>query len=324
MSPEVVFKKPYGTNIDVWSLGILLYELVTGYSPFKAKNLQEITQKFKSFKELLFPDHVSLDLKNLITGILKMNPEHRMNISQILMHKWVKRMSSIKGNNNALTEVPNENVNLFLKEKNQKILEVSKSIDKKFQMPEKSRVKPLYDITDFSDQRFMTSPKKSIELSITRVRKPIFFDIRKKTEINLTDCTNSIYYNKTECNRQRNSNNTNISNTSFLNKTNNEFSVFKSIDNSKKHRIFIKETVEPNPGKVLKTMENLLSQINVQQDPFIDVKQSQNRRVSKTKIQFEEIKRPKTEVSKQHKFSMEAVKHKEKKENFQWMKHMLI
>ena len=323
MSPEVVFKKPYGTNIDVWSLGILLYELATGYSPFKAKNLQEITQKFKGFRELLFPDHVSNDLKNLISGILKMNPDQRMNISQILSHKWTKRMSAIKGNGttSCITEVSNENVNVFLKDKNQKILEVSKSIDKKFQIPEKSRVKPLCDITDFTDQRFMTSPQKSIELSITRVRKPIFFDIRKKTEINLMDGTNSIYYNKTEYNRQRNSNNTNISNASFLNKTNtnnnNEFSVFKSIDNSKKHRIFLKEAVEQNPGKVLKTMENLLSQINVPQDSFIDLKQSQNRRISKTKIQFEEIKRPKTEVSKQHKFSLETMKFKEKKENYQ-------
>ena len=192
MSPEVVFKKPYGTNIDVWSLGILLYELATGYSPFKAKNLQEITQKFKGFRELLFPDHVSNDLKNLISGILKMNPDQRMNISQILSHKWTKRMSAIKGNGttSCITEVSNENVNVFLKDKNQKILEVSKSIDKKFQIPEKSRVKPLCDITDFTDQRFMTSPQKSIELSITRVRKPIFFDIT--TKLNTTDSETAI------------------------------------------------------------------------------------------------------------------------------------
>lgn len=48
MSPEVVFKKPYNENIDVWALGVLLFELVHGRSPHKAKDLNEITEHFKS------------------------------------------------------------------------------------------------------------------------------------------------------------------------------------------------------------------------------------------------------------------------------------
>jgi serine/threonine protein kinase len=48
MSPEVVFKKPYNENIDVWALGVLLYELVHGRSPHSAKDLKEIDAYFKS------------------------------------------------------------------------------------------------------------------------------------------------------------------------------------------------------------------------------------------------------------------------------------
>jgi len=311
MSPEVVFKKPYNANIDVWSLGILLYELITGGSPFRAKNLQDITLKFKNHKDLLFPDYVPHDLRNLISGILKMNPEQRLTIPQILTHKWMKKISLIKGNNNEHESVNGNNM-MILKEKNPKILEIHKIIERKFQLPEQIRTKTS-EINDFTDQRFVTSPKKSIELSITRIRKPIFFDIRKKTEINLMDSTNSIYYNKTEYNKYRNSNNTNLSNTSFLNKTNNEISVFKSIDNSKKHRIFLKETNEANPGKVLKTMENLMSQLNVVQDPFIDLKS--NHKLSKNKIQFEEIKKTKIDPNKGLKSTFEGIKYREKKEN---------
>ncbi len=37
MAPEVISEKPYGQSIDIWSLGVLLYELLHGYSPFRAK-----------------------------------------------------------------------------------------------------------------------------------------------------------------------------------------------------------------------------------------------------------------------------------------------
>jgi serine/threonine protein kinase len=35
MAPEIIKEKPYSLGIDVWSLGILLYELIHGYSPFR-------------------------------------------------------------------------------------------------------------------------------------------------------------------------------------------------------------------------------------------------------------------------------------------------
>ncbi len=37
MAPEIIKEKPYNQGIDVWSLGILLYELIHGYSPFRVK-----------------------------------------------------------------------------------------------------------------------------------------------------------------------------------------------------------------------------------------------------------------------------------------------
>jgi serine/threonine protein kinase len=35
MAPEIINELPYNNSIDIWSLGILLYELIHGYSPFK-------------------------------------------------------------------------------------------------------------------------------------------------------------------------------------------------------------------------------------------------------------------------------------------------
>jgi serine/threonine protein kinase len=42
MAPEIVFNKPYDYKIDVWSLGVLLYELLHGSAPFKGKSFPEI------------------------------------------------------------------------------------------------------------------------------------------------------------------------------------------------------------------------------------------------------------------------------------------
>jgi serine/threonine protein kinase len=53
MAPEVIKEKPYNQSIDIWSLGILLYELIHGYSPFRAQGFEgnddeEYTQIFKN------------------------------------------------------------------------------------------------------------------------------------------------------------------------------------------------------------------------------------------------------------------------------------
>lgn len=96
MSPEVVFKKPYNENIDVWSLGVLLFELLHGRSAFKAKNLNEISAKLSKPIELNFDINISEDVKNLIKGILRIDPNERMSLKEIFQHSWVKSMLNSK------------------------------------------------------------------------------------------------------------------------------------------------------------------------------------------------------------------------------------
>jgi serine/threonine protein kinase len=47
MAPEIINKDMYDYKIDIWSLGILLYELLHGYSPFRAKDFNSIAYKIR-------------------------------------------------------------------------------------------------------------------------------------------------------------------------------------------------------------------------------------------------------------------------------------
>ena len=52
MAPEMVLEKTYDYRIDIWALGVLLYELVHGRAPFQAANLKEMKEKCVHSSEL--------------------------------------------------------------------------------------------------------------------------------------------------------------------------------------------------------------------------------------------------------------------------------
>jgi serine/threonine protein kinase len=97
MAPEMVFEKEYNYSIDVWALGVLLYELLHSFAPFPAKNLEEMREKIQlGFYEL--GSNFSKDLKGLIIDLLQFDPDQRPSISNIMNHPWMEKMKKeIKG-----------------------------------------------------------------------------------------------------------------------------------------------------------------------------------------------------------------------------------
>ena len=90
MAPEIIKKQEYDESIDVWSLGVLLYELIHSYSPFFSKDLDvkkignNITNNNLKFKEGL-----SQEYKDLVQSLLIKESNERIKIEDIFQHPFM-------------------------------------------------------------------------------------------------------------------------------------------------------------------------------------------------------------------------------------------
>lgn len=91
-APEVMLKKGHGKPVDMWSMGVITYTLLCGYSPFRSENLQDLIEECSNakvtFHERYWKD-VSEDAKEFILGLLQPKPEDRWSSSQALNHIWL-------------------------------------------------------------------------------------------------------------------------------------------------------------------------------------------------------------------------------------------
>jgi len=82
LAPEVLAECGYGKSVDWWSLGILFYEMIAGFSPFYTHDTQLMYRRIL-FGKLKFPKGLFSDeAKSLIKGLLARNPQHRLGAYQ--------------------------------------------------------------------------------------------------------------------------------------------------------------------------------------------------------------------------------------------------
>ena len=103
MAPEIVTSENYAFGVDIWSLGILLFEMIFGHSPFEGKNMNSIMINIK-VHDLIYDKPVSKECKNLIEKMLESNPQKRFKITDIFEHDFIKKYSKKKNSELINTE----------------------------------------------------------------------------------------------------------------------------------------------------------------------------------------------------------------------------
>jgi len=90
LSPEIIQSKPYSFKSDIWSLGVLLYEMCALQPPFNAQSLHQLARKIIVGSYADVPPHFSKDITNLLSAQLNVNPDKRPNVNQILSYPVIK------------------------------------------------------------------------------------------------------------------------------------------------------------------------------------------------------------------------------------------
>ena len=87
-APEMIAGKKYeGTQVDVWSCGVILFALLCGYLPFEDPNTSNLYKKILA-ADYQLPEFVSEDAADLIDRILTTDPKKRISIEEIRDHPW--------------------------------------------------------------------------------------------------------------------------------------------------------------------------------------------------------------------------------------------
>ncbi|CAF91994.1 unnamed protein product, partial [Tetraodon nigroviridis] len=92
MAPEVIMSQHYDAKADLWSIGTIVYQCLTGKAPFRASSPQELRLFYESNRTLLpsVPKETSRDLKHLLMGLLQRNHRERISFEEFFHHPFLE------------------------------------------------------------------------------------------------------------------------------------------------------------------------------------------------------------------------------------------
>lgn len=88
LPPEMVEAKQHDEHVDVWALGVLLYELLVGHPPFEEKHAGD-TYKRIARVDFSIPSYVDEDARDLVERLLVYDPQQRLALQDVAVHGWV-------------------------------------------------------------------------------------------------------------------------------------------------------------------------------------------------------------------------------------------
>ncbi|KAG2431488.1 hypothetical protein HXX76_009502 [Chlamydomonas incerta] len=89
MAPELVQEQPYNHTVDLWSLGVILFELYVGQPPFYTNSIYSLIHHIVK-DPVKFPTNISPEFKSFLKGLLNKKPQDRLGWPQLLEHPFVR------------------------------------------------------------------------------------------------------------------------------------------------------------------------------------------------------------------------------------------
>jgi len=92
VAPEILRGDPYGAEVDIWSMGVIIYVLLAGYPPFYDEDQKKLFKKIKEGKYYFHDDYwssVSPEAMDLIRKMLCVKQTERWTARQLLTHPWI-------------------------------------------------------------------------------------------------------------------------------------------------------------------------------------------------------------------------------------------
>ncbi|KAM9090542.1 serine/threonine-protein kinase ULK3 isoform X1 [Eschrichtius robustus] len=91
MAPEMVCQRQYDARVDLWSVGVILYEALFGQPPFASRSFSELEEKIRSNRVIELPlrPALSQECRDLLQRLLERDPSRRISFQDFFAHPWV-------------------------------------------------------------------------------------------------------------------------------------------------------------------------------------------------------------------------------------------
>jgi serine/threonine protein kinase len=120
MSPEILHKKSHSTKSDLWSIGIVIYEMLFGRHPFTKCNTIAELFHYMTIENIIIPpnndiNEISKSCVELLISLLKKNPNDRITWNDFFSHPWLNRFKFINLDNEPIRVNSNSSINTLSK-----------------------------------------------------------------------------------------------------------------------------------------------------------------------------------------------------------------
>lgn len=187
LAPEMLMEKGHNEKLDVWTLGILLYEMLVGEPPFTPKDIEGMHQNqiFEKLKtnivvfisitkngKVSYPNYLSIEAKDLLQNLLVQKPSDRLSCHDALRHKFfVKNGLDIEFEEKMMEE----------RRRERRKMEEKNSEEKRIEEKKLDETKPVHKIgteKSLSDLAFNSPSKSQVGTESTKDLIGIIDDLR--------------------------------------------------------------------------------------------------------------------------------------------------